>query len=991
MSTTVTLAGVSYSIPAEGDGNYASDLSAYFIALANNTKVFQVSSSNFPLQQETSFGATYGLKVAYVKSQATNPAGTGIVRLGNNESVSWRNAGNSSDLSLKVNASDALEFNGSRLLGAGLGSIVNADISSSAAIAYSKLNLTGSIVNADISASAAIAYSKLSITAGEIPYSKLALTGSVVNADVSASAAIAYSKLSLTGSILNADINASAAISYSKLSLSNSIVNADINSSAAIAYSKLSLSNSIVNADLSSSAAIALSKLATVTASKALVSDSSGYVSASSVTSTELNLLSGKTGVLVTEAGTQTLTNKTLTTPTVDIILGTDQGITPSPPSAGSRKLYSKSDGKWYSLDSSNVETQLGSGGSGGINYLTDADADSSVTLWSTYADAAGTSPVDGTGGSPNSTFTRTTSSPLRGGGSFLFTKGAANRQGEGFSTSFTIADADKGKVLACSFNYAIASGTYADDDLQFWVYDMINGTLIQPTPYKLKKHNLISDKMFFEFQTNTTSALYRIICHVASTSTSAYTVKFDDWLCGPQAKLYGSVATDAVAYTGSFSYAGTTATNITSQTYRQSRVADRLTVSGNVAFNGAANAIGQFRIPLPSGLAIDTSKITSAYQIVGFAVGYFNSAKQFNGHIRIDGNSTSYVTIHKWDDSGAVDQDWGGHTTAGSNVPAGVAMASGDGLSFTFTVPISGWSSSQVLSSDADTRVVACNVYRNSAWTATGAGGTVAYDTVAIDTHGGFNTGTSKYTVLVPGYYRIKAAVSLNSGGVVNRMTVDLYKNASIIASKAGTTNVQGVSAEDVDTIVSAVAGDTFNANYTQDTGASRTGSTGAVQTYMTIERLTGPSQIAASESINASYSSTSGQSITAASFQTVTWNVKNWDSHNAYSGGTYTIPAAGKYQINAGVSIQVSNGFDADGILSIFKNGAEVIRGPRITLKAAAIGPSGVIAPSVSNIISCNAGDLITIQVYQANNATRSMDATAAFNTFSIAKVGN
>lgn len=63
--------------------------------------------------------------------------------------------------------------------------------------------------------------------------------GSIVNADVSASAAIAYSKLSLTGTIVNADISASAAIVYSKLSLANTIVNADISTSAAIADSKL--------------------------------------------------------------------------------------------------------------------------------------------------------------------------------------------------------------------------------------------------------------------------------------------------------------------------------------------------------------------------------------------------------------------------------------------------------------------------------------------------------------------------------------------------------------------------------------------------------------------------------------------------------------------------------------------------------------------------------------------------------------------------------
>lgn len=85
--------------------------------------------------------------------------------------------------------------------------------------------------------------------------------GKIVNADVDATAAVAYSKLNLSGSIVNADISGSAAIAYSKLNLSGSIVNADVSGSAAIAYSKLNLSGSIVNADISSSAAIAGSKL----------------------------------------------------------------------------------------------------------------------------------------------------------------------------------------------------------------------------------------------------------------------------------------------------------------------------------------------------------------------------------------------------------------------------------------------------------------------------------------------------------------------------------------------------------------------------------------------------------------------------------------------------------------------------------------------------------------------------------------------------------
>lgn len=125
--------------------------------------------------------------------------------------------------------------------------------------------------------------------------------GAIVNADINASAAIAYSKLNLSGSIVNADVNASAAIAYSKLNLSGSIVNADINASAAIVYSKLSLSNSILNADINASAAIAYSKLAALTANRALLSDASGFVSASSVTNTELGYVSGVTSAIQTQ------------------------------------------------------------------------------------------------------------------------------------------------------------------------------------------------------------------------------------------------------------------------------------------------------------------------------------------------------------------------------------------------------------------------------------------------------------------------------------------------------------------------------------------------------------------------------------------------------------------------------------------------------------------------------------------------------------------
>ena len=91
------------------------------------------------------------------------------------------------------------------------GTILNADINSSAQIAYSKTNLTNSIVNADVNASAAIDKTKISgtaITAGD--------TGTVT------------STMILDGTILNADINASAAIDWTKLGISSTVSSTEI-------------------------------------------------------------------------------------------------------------------------------------------------------------------------------------------------------------------------------------------------------------------------------------------------------------------------------------------------------------------------------------------------------------------------------------------------------------------------------------------------------------------------------------------------------------------------------------------------------------------------------------------------------------------------------------------------------------------------------------------------------------------------------------------
>jgi len=143
----------------------------------------------------------------------------------------------------------------------------------------------------------------------------------IVNADISASAAIVYSKLALTGAILNADLAGS--IAYSKLSLTGAILNADL--AGSIAYSKLVLTTSIVNGDISASAAIARSKLAALTASRLMVTDGSGFDTVSSVTTTEAGYLSGVTSAIQTQfTAKASLVGDTFTG---DVIMDNQKGI----------------------------------------------------------------------------------------------------------------------------------------------------------------------------------------------------------------------------------------------------------------------------------------------------------------------------------------------------------------------------------------------------------------------------------------------------------------------------------------------------------------------------------------------------------------------------------------------------------------------------------------------------------------------------------------
>jgi len=87
----------------------------------------------------------------------------------------------------------------------------------------------------------------------------------------------------------------------------------DVTGSGTGSFATSIAAGAIVNADVNSSAAISLSKLAATTASRALISDASGFISPATTTSAEIGYVSGVTSSIQTQLNAKQNSDATLT------------------------------------------------------------------------------------------------------------------------------------------------------------------------------------------------------------------------------------------------------------------------------------------------------------------------------------------------------------------------------------------------------------------------------------------------------------------------------------------------------------------------------------------------------------------------------------------------------------------------------------------------------------------------------------------------------
>ena len=653
------------------------------------------------------------------------------------------------------------------------------------------------------------------------------------------------------------------------------------------------------------------------------------------------------TSILATTTGVQTLTNKTLTDPIVSDALRLAEVATPSTPASGYGKIYFKSDGKLYQLNDDGTESQVGAGSGGGVNHISgNPDAESGVTGWAMYEDAAGTSPVNGTGGwSAGATWTRSTSGQLRGTGCFLLSKDAVNRQGQGVSYDFTTGRADKYSVHKISFSYEKDTGTYADGDLKVYIYDITNSTLIEPVGTSILNTGVNAIHQA-TFQT-TDSTSYRLIIHIASTSAVAYQMKFDDFFVGPQSIARGPMISDSKDWTPT----GSWVTN-TTYTGRRWRVGDREYFSVRVATTGAPTATALI-INLP--ITIDTAKLSGSSAgstVIPSSGEMLDTPNGFNTLSAVYQTATS-VKVHVYN----------GNTASGGDVSSTYPMvwANGDCLEINFNVPVVGYSSSQVLSSEEDGRV--CAFYGTlTANLAVTANVTNLTFTSAKDTHGGWSAGV--YTVKVSGDYNLSgiANAALNTEYVV-------YKNGSAYRAVFNADAAKWYSGSTL--LPDLKAGDTISIRSSVTT--TITGNATGYTTGISIHRLSGPSQIAASETVAARYTHSSSQTVTTGGSNTVVlYATKSHDTHGSTyntSTGIFTPPIPGKYLVYAKAAFTATG---AAVSMYINKSGTLVSREDR----SAAAATQG----QVMDVLDLLTTDTVKIEIWQNAGSTRTIENGAS-----------
>jgi hypothetical protein len=699
------------------------------------------------------------------------------------------------------------------------------------------------------------------------------------------------------------------------------------------------------------------------------MSFSSGKNLQNNVNTTEAQTLSNKTmdSTTVIESGA------TITTPAIidpsrsDVKKDTLSNLQTYASTASNGQLCYATDTKkmFQVLDGALAEV---GGGAGGINYITNPDAEVNADGFSNYANTTPGELPDDFGGTVNggwSGIASTTSNPLRGSRSFTFGGieiSAGDLQGHGVYSSFVVDSADKAKKLTISFDYLIDDSsitTPVDGQLRVYIYDETNSQLIRVNGEDLQL-NANSGTHYAQFQTASDSVNYRLVIHNAlgMQSGDSFDVKMDNVQVGPTAIAHGTIVTDSINLTASDVTPLINLTGWGGAQLQYRRVGDYLEGSFYLRKDGVAGSGStELRFTLPDGLEGELNT-EDGFTKVGNG-DYYNDS---NGGFAVNLASTTEMSL--WKPSAIASYKYSD-------------VIQTQYISFNFKVKIKGWSSNAKMSEDLGGRDVVVEASGN-AGTVISASNTDIDFTEYVDTTGSFN-GT-QFTAPETGTYLFTGSVRATASTVTDlRLYVDSVYQNFIAYEGIASDMVQFTEIVKLNKGQSASIRSGANITLSNNTQAHR----------LRIIKLASPQTILETETVAARYTSNSGQSISNNVEQVVIYEDIDHDTHNAYniSTGIYTIPVSGLYWIK-GIATYSGLNSDASEVVvgAIWINGSEET-GEIFEFSAT----NGVNAHSakVSDTILLTKGDEVAIRTYQNTGTSEALTTSASRNVFSIARI--
>jgi len=658
---------------------------------------------------------------------------------------------------------------------------------------------------------------------------------------------------------------------------------------------------------------------------------------------------------------------------------------------------------------------EVSASASGVKNYITNGNFENSSTsgwnLARSTLDATTKLPNQASGSwtAAAGTLSRTivTSGQLSGVASLSLASSAATTAGDMLVTDALTLDLEaQASVQTFSFYYRVTSGASNGNfsgtssnsiGVAIYVVDgALAGTWIQPAGVwsvnTASSVAAVTAKAAGTFQVPSDATQVRLAVYFPNASTGAITVYLDDFVLGPQVVQYGAPVTDTQNM-GAITIGATT----TAPTKGGTRSVDRVLMrrvgdSAELVYEYAQSTAGTagtgtYLFSLPSGFSFDTGKVTTsggliqsgragAVSSIGYGQLQWNSATGYNANLELFAYSSNQfyaIVTSSQTSAGAggseVDEGWGTNFAFSD---------SSVGFRLFLRTPILGWSSSVQMSNDTDTRVVDFSINPTSGITPTGTIAlafssctTVNWNTTPTkDSHGIYSNGV--ITIPVAGDYSCSAKFETQgTGGTFWEICYVVNGTQVAETPSKPTANNQYIAGSVL--IPNLKAGDLLTIRLRTDCTSPVFVS--SIVNSLSLFRLSGPSAIAASEQIAASYwASANGTASTTAPFN---FDSKEFDSHGTVTTGVswrFTAPRSDWYTVGF-VGNQTAG---TNVYITLYKNGS--------AYKLINYGPATPgFNLACSTLVQLNAGDYIDIRPSTSlNYAGGALSANASSNVW-------